>query len=194
MNSREATTVTILDAAERITQAVGYNGLSFRDVAAAAGIRSASVHYHFPTKGQLGAALARRYADRLVEHLREAEAQGLDARQLLEKYVAVFRSNLEHDGKMCLCGMLAAEIDAIPAEVRAEVRRFIELNVNWLSTVLAKAASQTAADATSFRNRAQALFGALEGAMLVARAMGDVAVFDAIALELQRAGLMAAHG
>ena len=186
--------MTILDAAERITQAVGYNGLSFRDVAQAAGIRSASVHYHFPTKGHLGAALARRYADRLCEHLREAEAHGSDAARLLELFVGIFRATLLEDGKMCLCGMLAAEIDALPLEVRAEVRRFISMSIDWLSAVLAKAAAQPEQAAPAFRGRAQALFAALEGAMLVARALGDVAVFDSITAELQRAGMMAPDG
>ena len=30
----------------------GYNGFSFRDVAAEVGIKSATIHYHFPTKAE----------------------------------------------------------------------------------------------------------------------------------------------
>ena len=59
----------ILDAAEGFARQTGYNGFSFRDIAAEIGIKSASVHYHFPTKGDLGAALARRYAERFFERL-----------------------------------------------------------------------------------------------------------------------------
>ncbi|WP_345191535.1 TetR/AcrR family transcriptional regulator, partial [Gluconacetobacter tumulicola] len=40
-----------------------YNVLSFREIAKAVGIKNASMHYHFPTKGDLGAALARRYTE-----------------------------------------------------------------------------------------------------------------------------------
>lgn len=38
----------------------GYGGFSFRDLAAEIGIKSASVHNHFPTKAAMAAAVARR--------------------------------------------------------------------------------------------------------------------------------------
>ena len=44
----------------------GYGGFSFRELAAEIGIKSASVHHHFPTKATMAAALARRYGDRLL--------------------------------------------------------------------------------------------------------------------------------
>ena len=56
-NSRE----TILAAARQTAQLRGYNGLNFRDLARDVGIKSASIHYYFPSKADLGAAVARRY-------------------------------------------------------------------------------------------------------------------------------------
>lgn len=35
----------------KMMQTRGYNGLSFRELAKEVGIKSASIHYHFPTKG-----------------------------------------------------------------------------------------------------------------------------------------------
>jgi AcrR family transcriptional regulator len=49
----------VMTAAKATVQSHGYNALSFRELAKEVGIKSASVHYHFPTKGDLGAALAR---------------------------------------------------------------------------------------------------------------------------------------
>ena len=181
----------ILDAAERITQAVGYNGLSFRDLAAAVGIRSASVHYHFPTKGRLGATLARRYTDRLIGQLEQVCIANGDPAAALDHYLAVFRASLQQGGRMCLCGMLAAETDAVPDEVRFEVRRFVELNVDWLSRVIG-AASGSGAASMAVRAHARALFAALEGAMLIARGTADTVSFDAMAAQFRRFGLMPA--
>ena len=45
----------------------GYAGFSFRDLAAEAGIRSASAHHHFPTKA--AATVARRAADRFFDRV-----------------------------------------------------------------------------------------------------------------------------
>ncbi len=56
-NARES----ILTAATRIAQSQGYNGLNFRDLAQAVGIKRTSIYYHFPSKADLGAAVARRY-------------------------------------------------------------------------------------------------------------------------------------
>lgn len=183
-----ATASSILDAAQRMMMTVGYNGLSFRDVAAAVGIKSASVHYHYPTKGQLGAAVARRYTDRLVAHLGAIDQSGADPRAALAAYVAAIRTTLASDGKMCLCGMLAAEIDAVPPEVKAEVRRFVDLNVDWIAGMIGRATGgDPASDAV--RDHAMALFAALEGAMMIARGSGDFARFDAMTAQLGRTGL-----
>ena len=56
-SSKEA----ILAAARRTAQAHGYSGLNFRDLADEVGIKAASIYHHFPSKADLGAAVARRY-------------------------------------------------------------------------------------------------------------------------------------
>jgi TetR/AcrR family transcriptional regulator, transcriptional repressor for nem operon len=51
----------ILSSAEARMGRDGFHGFSFRDLAADVGIKSASVHYHFPTKADLGVRLMRNY-------------------------------------------------------------------------------------------------------------------------------------
>src|ERR1700733_15537474 len=51
----------ILTTARNVAQARGYGGLSFRDLANDVGIKAASVYHYFPSKAELGAAVARRY-------------------------------------------------------------------------------------------------------------------------------------
>ncbi|WP_157628311.1 helix-turn-helix domain-containing protein, partial [Ensifer sp. BR816] len=46
-----------MDAAEERIRRAGYSGFSFREIAADVGVKSASVHYHFPTKERLAAAV-----------------------------------------------------------------------------------------------------------------------------------------
>ena len=59
----------ILDVAERLIQTRGFNGFSYADVSAAVGITKASLHYHFPTKADLGLSLVQRYQETFVEAL-----------------------------------------------------------------------------------------------------------------------------
>src|SRR6202008_1598325 len=61
----------IMDAAERRMQAGGFGGFSFREIAEDVGIKSSSVHYHFPAKENLAAAVVRRWAEKAFEHLDE---------------------------------------------------------------------------------------------------------------------------
>jgi TetR/AcrR family transcriptional repressor of nem operon len=170
----------ILDSAERRARRRGYNGFSFRDLAADVGIKSASVHYHFPTKADLGAAVAQRYTERFLAALGDPNAPEVAPRALLERYVAAFRRALVRDRQMCLCGLLGAEVESLPPEVAAEVRDFFERNVVWLAAVLSRrdggALGKEAAEA-----RALTILALLEGALVVARTLKRDVVFDQIA-------------
>src|SRR6195256_5391430 len=76
----------LMDLAEAHIRDAGYGGFSFRDLAAEIGIKSASVHHHFPTKAILAAAVARRYGDRFFEMVarRHDESGG--------EVIAIYRS------------------------------------------------------------------------------------------------------
>ena len=56
------TSERILDIAERLVQTRGFNNFSYADIASELGITTASLHYHFPGKAELGQALITRYA------------------------------------------------------------------------------------------------------------------------------------
>src|SRR5690348_362807 len=114
----------IMGCAKATVQAHGYGALSFRELAKSVGIKSASVHYYFPTKGDLGAALARRYTDEAGIFLNGLLERGEDLSACMKAYAKNFRDALVNDNRMCLCGIMAAERDQLPAEVRAEVDRF----------------------------------------------------------------------
>lgn len=170
---------TIMGVAKAMVQARGYNALSFREIAKDVGIKSASIHYYFPTKGDLGVALAKRYTDDAVGYLESLLAVDLDLETRFQRYVAIFRAALLNDNRMCLYGIMAAEYGDLPPEVRAEVDGFSEANVRWLVQVLA-----------SDEARALAVFAAIEGAQLVARGRDDIAVFDQTIEAYRAAGLM----
>lgn len=170
----------ILDSAERLTRRRGYNGFSFRDLATEVDIKSASVHYHFPTKADLGAAVAHRYTGRFIDALGDPNDPLAAPHALLERYVDAFRRALVMDRQMCLCGMLGAEVESLPAEVAAEVRAFFERNIQWLAAVLTRRAGDAAGDRATPEKQALTILALLEGAMVVARTLGRDEVFDRI--------------
>ena len=111
-----------MDLAEAHIRHAGYRGFSFRDLAAGLGIKSASVHHHFPTKATLATAVVRRYADRFLAIVAsQPNETGDDA---ISAYRSAFRKALERDGRMCLCGVLGAEAGVLTPEVVQEIRSF----------------------------------------------------------------------
>lgn len=157
----------LMDLAEARIRDKGYAGFSFRDLAAEAGIKSASVHHHFPTKAKLAAAVAHRYAKRF---LAAVEAKSDESPEdAISTYRAAVRKTIEHDGRMCLCGILGAEAGALAPEVTAEVQSFFRRCIEDLANRVG------GADAIA---RAHHIIAALEGAMILARAYGDIGAFD----------------
>lgn len=157
------TTQAIMDAAERRIREAGYGGFSFREIAADVGVKSASVHYHFPTKSALAAAVARRYNARVVEAANAAVESGQD---VVQAWKAVFRSALDDGAKMCLCGSLGATVSDLTPDVVHEVRQFFKAGI----------ASLVAGGLTE--ERATQVLATLEGAILMASAQGDATLFD----------------
>src|SRR5947208_16864695 len=107
MDTKEA----ILSAARMAAQAYGYGGLNFRDLAAEVGIKAASLHYHFPSKADLGAAVAKRYWQDTAAELEAMRSELPDAVDCLRRYPMIFRRSLENGNRICLCSFMAAEYD-----------------------------------------------------------------------------------
>ena len=131
MDTREA----LIDAAMDLTETVGFTGFSYRDLAERLGITSASVHYHFPAKSDLGLALIERLA---------SEGKGEFARLSTEPDVAVrlkarideIRANAHSDGRMCAFGSLLSDYGQLEPPMQDELRRceawLVATYADWL--------------------------------------------------------------
>ncbi|ARP82960.1 hypothetical protein CAL12_20495 [Bordetella genomosp. 8] len=115
---------TIMDAAERRMRIGGFNGFSFRDIAADVGVKSSTVHYHFRTKEDLAAAVIRRYTDNASSSIDAELALNLNP---IEAWVQRFRRTLHSTEHMCPCAVLGTETRSLSPEVAVEVRRFFKM-------------------------------------------------------------------
>lgn len=182
--ARDATADRILDVAERLVQTRGFHGFSYADVATELGVTRAALHYHYASKVELGAALIERYHSRFRQRLDEITAASPDAVQRLRDYAAIYRSVFA-DGRMCLCGMLAAEFDTLDEPLGQELLSFFDTNYSWLAAVLE--AGRDFGDlrfASDARETAELMVSTLEGAMLLNRPSGNVRRFDDVIARL----------
>ena len=176
----------ILAAAKRTAQARGYGGLNFRDLAAEVGIKAASIYHHFPSKADLGAAVARRYWQDTEAGLDMLAAEAATAAEALHRYPDIFRRTLERQNRMCLCSYMAAETDDLPDPVKREIQIFADVNIAWLAKHL------SATGIPGAEPRARAIYAAIAGAQLVARSRADITVYDALIDSYRNAGLLPA--
>ena len=111
-----------------------------------------------------GKGYAKLMMNRFIEAVDAEVALGTD---VVEAWRRVFRIALQRDGRMCLCGALAATSHELAEEIRAEVKRFFERGIeNLRQGGLERAA-------------AIRVLSALEGAMLTATILDDQSVFEA---------------
>lgn len=171
----------LLDAMQSLIQSRGYNAVSYQDLSERVGIRKASIHYHFPTKHDLGIAVIRRYREDLNALLRQVRAEQTDWSRIIRAYYTPYRTLAGSLDLVCLCGALSGEYPALPDGMRAEVSRFFSDHQAWLEETLQ---AGRAAGAFHFEDppeeMARLFLSALQGALLVKRAHQDHAHVEAV--------------
>ncbi|WP_299685174.1 TetR/AcrR family transcriptional regulator [uncultured Tateyamaria sp.] len=176
MNTKAA----LLDNAETLARQRGFDGFSFADLEAAVGIRKASVHYHFPTKGDLSFALMVRYAQLFADRLDAITASHSTAAARLLAYLDLYRQALDGGRSLCLCVALSATQTALPDTTRDTLDQFHHTVTAWLEAVFRLALTDgTIAAVSDPRAEAAAALAQVEGAQIMGRAARGPAGFEA---------------
>ncbi len=180
------TRTAILDLAEQLVRSRSFNAFSYQDIAANIGIRKASIHYHFPTKEDLGVALIERFRRRAVAWASSLVEANTSPRDKLLAYFELQAETLRSGDLICLQGALGAEYNALPGRMRDSYLEFLEQQQTWLSRLLLKGQKQGvfATDATP-EDQAAFIQSAVQGALQLARASGKPGRFHAVVKELK---------
>jgi TetR/AcrR family transcriptional regulator, transcriptional repressor for nem operon len=180
------TRTAILDLAEQLVRSRSFNAFSYQDIADGIGIRKASIHYHFPSKEDLGVALIERFRRGVVAWASALVEAGTAPRDRLLAYFELQAETLRPGNMICLHGVLGAEYNALPERVRESYLDFLEEQQTWLGRLLAKGQAQGvfATDATP-EDQAALIQSAVQGALQLARASGKPERFHAVLNELK---------
>lgn len=173
----------LLTHAEALARSRGIDAFSYADLAAATGIRKASVHYHFATKADLTLALIEDYAARVADRLNQIEAQSAAASGALRDFLQLYHDALGTGDSLCLCVAFSAATDSLPEASVTRVEAFRNDVTAWLNAQFDRARQDGSVRALSDpAQEAAALFALVEGAQLVARAARNPDRFtDAVA-------------
>ncbi len=133
---RSDTKSKILNRAEDLFRQRSYSGFSYNDIAKPLGIKNAAIHYHFPSKGDLGVAIIQRYRRLLARVTRRSPQNGEQARQQLE-VLFEFESGLTtRDRRVCPLAVMATDYVNITPAMQSEGQQLVHEMTEWLTQVL----------------------------------------------------------
>ncbi|TPG38444.1 TetR/AcrR family transcriptional regulator [Flavobacterium pectinovorum] len=135
MTTREV----IIDKADQFIRDKGYNAFSFKDISNDIGIKTASIHYHFPTKSDLGVATIKEHIAR-YEGLKQNVANASPLTKL-EAFLAV-HTQIKYENKVCIVGSLATDLNTLDESIKDELKIFAQLIIDWITEILTEGLEQ----------------------------------------------------
>ncbi len=168
-NTREQ----IIDKAFQLMLQRGLNGFSYRDISEPLGVKNAAIHYHFPNKMDLIAALIEENHQVLKKATSEFMAYGGPARPQLEGLFAFTRNQCQCGRPICMVGALAIDYDDLSDDIKDANDRFLKDSLKWLSKVL-----QTGREREEFifeggaERKSMSILATIQGARQMARVHG----------------------
>jgi AcrR family transcriptional regulator len=127
------TRTTIVDTADQLIRKKGYNAFSFHDIARVVGIKTASVHYHFPTKTELGLGVLSGQLE-AVEALKKSTA-GRSAGVRLKAFLSIY-TQARTENKICVVGSLGSDFNTLEEPIRRALKKLTAVILAWVTDIL----------------------------------------------------------
>ncbi len=182
----------LLNHAQILIRQRGYNGFSYRDLAEHVGVKTASIHYYFPTKEDLLLEVVNDYAARVSANINAID-ESLTAKEQLDRYAQLF-ANAPSD-QICLCGTLAADLASLSERSRQTLQAFYRLHEAWLAKVMARAQVDGTLKATGdCESDGRWLFAAFQGGLMSSRLFQNASRLNDVMASVQVAGPVAEPG
>jgi TetR/AcrR family transcriptional regulator, transcriptional repressor for nem operon len=129
MNTKEL----IIATANKLLIERGYNAFSYKNISEQIGIKTSSIHYHFPAKTDLGVAIIKSHSKALRDTIERTRDK--NALEKLHKLFLYYK-RLAHDNKVCIVSALTSDVNTLDEPVRLELVQFSNEVVDWTAFIL----------------------------------------------------------
>ncbi len=171
------TRTKILDVADDLVQRVGLNAMSYKHISEAIGIRKASIHHHFPKKGDLIDGMLERCETSYSDRYRQIVNGCGQAPEKLRKIAALFEEGLSNN-KLCLVASINTDCNTLHESSSKLLQGTIENTLSIYSTVFEQGREEKSLTFTGTNAEAAfTFFSFLIGAQSLARSHGGVNSF-----------------
>ena len=129
MSTRDA----IIKAGDELIRGRGYHAFSFSDISKTLDIRNASIHYHFPSKTDLGVAVVQQHIEKLDKLM--ASVAGKNPMVQLKAFLSIY-TQTRVGNKICIVGSMASALTTLDEEMTREVKVLVGKVIHWLTEIL----------------------------------------------------------
>jgi AcrR family transcriptional regulator len=171
----------ILGLADEFIRRRGYNAFSYKDIGDSLGVKPAAVHYHFPSKEALGAAVLEREISAFRHNGEEWKQLSPEVR--LRKLFTLF-AGYQQRSLVCLMGSLCPDYDTLPPTMQTQISTYSAAILDWVTDVLEEGRRLGRLHFEGApADRALLTLSALMSSLLLSRVKGEEA-FDRITKQL----------
>lgn len=112
-----------------------------------------------------------RYSEEFFHTLKNIDSQKWGLKKKTKAFVAIFEAVADNN-KLCLCRMMAAEVEQLDEENRRLLHEYFIQTESWLTQLFTAYRSEINTSLSS-KVLAKSLLSGLEGALLLDRVVGD---------------------
>jgi len=176
----------IIDLGELFLLRQGYNGFSYADIAVSLGIKNAAIHYHFPSKCDLGLAVIQRARGRFKRWCDGKETAAMSDWEKLDGFFQIYHHYLAKRKSVCLSGALETDFATLPQPMQEEARGLVSDLLTWMEKFLHDGRERgTFSFPGTPRNQAIVVLAVMQGSLQMIRAT-DPSIFEAAVGQVRR--------
>lgn len=121
--SKLETREKIIYLGEALFQQFGYNGFSYKHISQKLGIKNAAIHYHFPSKEDLGIAIIEHAKNRLEIWKKKIDELELNPTEKLERYIEdMYGWQIEKGNRICMIAATGTDYFSIPKKMQQKAQ------------------------------------------------------------------------
>ncbi|MBW3519468.1 TetR/AcrR family transcriptional regulator [Flavobacterium sp. NKUCC04_CG] len=125
----------IVVLADQLIRSKGFNAFSYADISKVLGLKNAAVHYHFPSKFDLGLTVIKKTIETF--EVLSTSWSGLEIPEQLEQYMGIW-DRTKAENCVCLMGALAPSFDTLSIDMQQALTVLGNTIIAWLSQLLEK--------------------------------------------------------
>ncbi len=129
------TKTQIITIATNLILEKGFNAFSYADISKVLNIKNAAVHYHFPTKEDLGVAVMKMQQENLKNFIETLQKNKVEEIAQLKALFSIY-SGLFYEKRICALGSMGSDIQTLSPKIQTEVKKDYEQVLDWVEELL----------------------------------------------------------